>query len=47
MVSEDCLLPVCWKREECADIWLFSENEAQYIADVIWRNSTVYFEQYD
>jgi hypothetical protein len=41
------LLSLCWKREECATIWLFSEKEAQYIADVIWRNSVdSIFEQY-
>jgi hypothetical protein len=42
MVLEDFLLSVCWKRVGCANIWLFSENEVQYVADAIWRNSTVY-----
>jgi hypothetical protein len=46
-MSEAFLLSRCWKRDECANIWLFSENEGQYIADVIWRNSTnSVFEQY-
>jgi hypothetical protein len=35
MVSETFLLSVCRKREEGSNIWIFSENEAQYIADVI------------
>jgi len=39
MVSESFLLSLCWKREECATSWLFSEKEAQYVADVIRRNS--------